>query len=88
MSCFTTAIAKKLLRISGLKKAKPYLNCRIDRSGSGKTLSRMRAFFSYALRRKGKEDWYLASGGMCQRNSVEWRDLGPLRKTIEFVARQ
>jgi hypothetical protein len=63
MSCFTTAIAKKLLRISGLKKAKPYLNCRIDRSGSGKTLSRMRAFFFVRVEEEGEGGLVSGFGG-------------------------
>lgn len=36
------------------------------------------------------EDWYLASGGICQRNScrVHGSNQGPLGGTIDFAARQ
>jgi hypothetical protein len=36
-----------------------------------------------------EEDWYLTSGGMCQRNSCrQGSNTGPLGETIDFVARQ
>jgi hypothetical protein len=58
-----------------------------DRSESGKPRRVSFIFdieegFSYL---RGEEDWYLASGGMCQRNRYRIRTL---EGTVDFVARQ
>jgi hypothetical protein len=58
----------------------------IDRSGSGENpQSNERIFFVFEGLGGRKEDWYLTSGGMCQRNSCrgENRMVGPLEGTDE-----